>query len=291
MRPLEIFLVLLTGAMAQTSALAATRHVSVSGTDSGTCEVSPCATVSYALDQAVSGDSIRIGAGTFTEPAGIHIEHSVSLEGVGRGAPNATVLQAHAEPGLATDRVITVDGGTDVVIADLVIRHGVARGVSSPHNQGGGLYRNGNQGTLTLDNVDFRANEARVGGRLYVRDGQMLINTVVFSDNIASGTNFSGVGGGLFLGVGTLAELTNVGLYGNLANGDGGGLRMWGGAAILVNGVFFDNARSATAVGCSSVDRARAMRSLWRCSPSRLPTTRPANAAVVSMLALPPPSP
>jgi uncharacterized SAM-dependent methyltransferase len=44
---------------------AADRLVSTSGTDSGNCTVTDCATVQYAVDQAITGDTVLIGTGSF----------------------------------------------------------------------------------------------------------------------------------------------------------------------------------------------------------------------------------
>lgn len=48
-----------------TLASAATRSVSTTGTDSGTCISSPCATIQYAYNQSSAGDTISVADGTY----------------------------------------------------------------------------------------------------------------------------------------------------------------------------------------------------------------------------------
>lgn len=57
------------------------RYVSASGTDSGACSnsASPCLTITYAVGQAVSGETIHVGAGTFNEL--VSVTKSLVFEG------------------------------------------------------------------------------------------------------------------------------------------------------------------------------------------------------------------
>src|SRR4051812_15767722 len=50
-------------------AQAAIRYVTTTGVDTGDCsfEVSPCATITYAVGKAGAGDDIRVASGTYTE--------------------------------------------------------------------------------------------------------------------------------------------------------------------------------------------------------------------------------
>jgi hypothetical protein len=65
-------------------ALAETRYVAKGGSDAPGCAnaESPCASVSYAAGQAASGDTVRIGPGTFTES----VDTPKALTFVGAGA-------------------------------------------------------------------------------------------------------------------------------------------------------------------------------------------------------------
>ncbi|MDQ2622795.1 MAG: hypothetical protein M3Y45_07125, partial [Actinomycetota bacterium] len=67
------------------SADAATLNVETAGSDAGDCTSSACATLQYALNQADSGDTIQVGAGTFTSGAPVSVTNGVTISGVGAG--------------------------------------------------------------------------------------------------------------------------------------------------------------------------------------------------------------
>lgn len=64
---------------------AATRLVTTGGADAGDCTVAPCATINYAVGQAVNGDTISVGPGTFASSP-ININKSVMVLGAQAGA-------------------------------------------------------------------------------------------------------------------------------------------------------------------------------------------------------------
>jgi hypothetical protein len=82
------------------TAIAATRYVTKSGSDSTDCtnSAAPCLTVSYAVLQAGNGDTIQIGAGTFEEA--VSTEKALAFVGTGGGSlPNVgatTVIRGPA---------------------------------------------------------------------------------------------------------------------------------------------------------------------------------------------------
>lgn len=216
--------ILLLAALAIAPAQAATRYVADTGTDSGDCTnaANPCATVSYAVDQAVPGDLVEIAAGVYTEAAGLVINDSLTLRGAGAAS---TFLQAHADPGAATSRVVTIcdlqctEGDFDVAISDLTIRHGVADDGSSNDGAGGGLFLK--NARLDLSGVTFAGNTARAGGALYVSNSSPTLQDVRFDANHANS------GGAMYTGDGSAPNLTSVSFDANTAIagtvGDGGG--------------------------------------------------------------------
>lgn len=68
----KIILITITFLLFQSvMALATTRSVSTTGTDSGDCTLSPCRTINYAISQSAEGDTISVADGTynyFTSP-------------------------------------------------------------------------------------------------------------------------------------------------------------------------------------------------------------------------------
>lgn len=88
----------------------ATRLVATTGTDAGDCLASPCRTISYAVGQAASGDTISIAAGTYAGGVVLNKDGLV-LNGaagaiVGPGSPAFTVSADNVEI-----RNLVLDGG------------------------------------------------------------------------------------------------------------------------------------------------------------------------------------
>lgn len=70
---------------------AATRLVNPGGSDSGNCTVNPCGTLSYAIAQAVNGDTISVGQGTYNNGfAMVVVNKSVALRGAQAGVDGRT---------------------------------------------------------------------------------------------------------------------------------------------------------------------------------------------------------
>lgn len=63
-RPMLLIVLLISAAL---GASATTRNVSPSGADTGTCTVSPCLTIGYAVSQSAAGDLILVASGTYAE--------------------------------------------------------------------------------------------------------------------------------------------------------------------------------------------------------------------------------
>jgi len=228
--------------------LPGTRYVATTGTDvgNGCFNASlPCATIMYAISQAVAGNAIEIAAGTYIEtgdgntfsPAGVVVNKDLTLTGAGA---NSTIVQAGPGSG---GRVIYINSGVIATIEDMTIQeNGFLLGY------GGGLY---NAGTLTLNFSTVRNNFTDIWGGGIFNSGMLTLNNSTVSDNEASfqggglyntGTmvlnnstvsgNLGGPGGGLF-NEGTLT-ITNSTFSGNGAGG-GGGVLNNGGTLNLYN--------------------------------------------------------
>lgn len=73
---------------------AGVEHVSTTGTDSGNCISSPCATVNYAISVAPSGETIKVAAGTYNQT--VDIDKPIDL--VGAGAQSTVLNGAGLDP-------------------------------------------------------------------------------------------------------------------------------------------------------------------------------------------------
>ena len=134
------------------------RYVATNGNDTNnTCTsyVLPCKTLARALDQANSGDVIRLGGGTFT--GGVTVSKSVTISGNGAGL---TMISGGGP-------VVRVKAGATVAIDDLTITGGRATAAET----GGGIE---NGGTLTLTDSAVTASQAPDGGGIRNGDGGTL---------------------------------------------------------------------------------------------------------------------
>lgn len=95
---------------------ASTRLVTTGGSDSGDCTVTPCATLTYAIGQAVTDDTVSVGPGTFSNGgAAIVIDKKLHVSGAQAGVDARTRVGAEsiltAPVRLAADSVV-LDGFT-----------------------------------------------------------------------------------------------------------------------------------------------------------------------------------
>ena len=205
--------------------------VSTSGSDSGDCTVTDCASIAYAYTKSQAGNTINVAAGTYTETSEFDITKNLTISGA--GATN-TFVQAAASAGIATHRFYKIIGsGITVNIQNLTLRYGVQA-------SGGAL--NAASGTLNLNNVILSDNQVNnsispgfsgLNGGAISNNGatinitnSAIINNSVTTNDITS--NVRGSGGGLFIGSGILT-LNNVTVSGNSAIRGGGGVFANGG--------------------------------------------------------------
>jgi hypothetical protein len=109
-------------AFAAQIATAGTVHVATTGADSGTCGASgtPCLTIAQATTNAVTGDTVAIGTGTFLQTASIN-PGAKSLEYVGAG-PAATIVSGGGSTSFATSGIFAFrTAGATVAVRDLGI--------------------------------------------------------------------------------------------------------------------------------------------------------------------------
>jgi hypothetical protein len=187
------------------------RFVSMDGEDSGDCTSMICQTIAYAVGQATSGDTIRIGTGTF--PVTLNLTKNLIFQGQGM---NSTILS-----GGDASRVMLVNLTYTVSLLDLTITGGYSEEL------GGGIR---NAGTVNLTRVKVIENIAQSGGGIYTF-GPMYIMDSEISENIAEEESI-GKGGGIVVNpdAGELVQLERVTISGNTATDVGGGIHSQGSA-------------------------------------------------------------
>lgn len=174
-------------------------------------------TIQAAVNAANPGDTIMVLDALHTE-GGIVVGADLTIA----GDPNAPpILQAASAPGIAVDRVLEIQPNADVVLQDVVIRHG------RPSVDGGGGIRNA--GDLRLLRVEVTSNDANGS------DGGGILSTgpLRLEDSLVSGNAADALGGGVSCeGLCTLNMLRST-LDGNLvrttgSDQGGGGLHNLG---------------------------------------------------------------
>jgi hypothetical protein len=137
-------------------------------------------TIQAAIDHpgTLDGAIIEVIDPVHTE-AGIVVQKDVTIQGLGF---DETIVQAHADPAEAPDRVFLIAKDTHVIIRDLTIRHGNPPFGDDYNRCGGGI---ANEGTLLLENCVVSHNSANNGGGLWSRDGTLTIVNSAISHNVA----------------------------------------------------------------------------------------------------------
>ena len=179
------------------------------------------ATIQAAIDDASTkaGAIIEVTDPIHTE-GGIIVSKDVTIQGQDA---DKTIVQAHATPEEAVDRVFLVAEGATVTIRDLTIRNG------NPHldedwRAGGGIL---NKGTLTLENCVVSHNVANTGGGILTTGVLTVYNSTIghnYADRIAPDGWDDGDGGGIEIEVGGTLTLVNSTVSDNKAESDGGGI-------------------------------------------------------------------
>lgn len=215
-----------------TSALAATtRLVANGGVDVGDCSVAPCATIQYAVDQSVPGDTISVAAGTYNEQVEITTSQ-LTIDGAGAGATivkpaSATANSSSIFSGSPIAAIFLVDGATGVTIQELTVDGQTAAPNSCSPTFVGVFYRAAS-GTLSDTHVTNIFNPAVAGCQgflaVFVQSGNggpNLNSNVTIIDNVIDKYGKNGI---------TANEAgTSVTVTGNVI--DGRGLTALGDAA------------------------------------------------------------
>lgn len=218
---------LMLGAVGRVDA-ATTRYVDFSlGVDNDTCSLAQlCKTVGKAVEVAVDGDTIQISSGVYEEQ--LTLSKRLTLRGAGAGK---TILDGNGE-GRVVDVQVVTGGDNLAALEDLTIRNGLIAGtgagvrlgagslilrrVSVTSNTANGNFAGGGvfceEGTLTVFDSTFQANEAYNGGGLAVDAGCALS-----MDGSTTYLNNAGSGAGLAVLASGVANLTNSTLSANMA--------------------------------------------------------------------------
>lgn len=213
------------------SAAASTRYVATTGSDSEndcTNQGQPCATVQHAVDQAVNGDTVTIGAGTFTGSTAVASKSltitgsttgSTTLVGVNNpaiyfgdldedpDAPTPTDILTHVTATSSTGGV-TIGIGVGIAGATVSISNSTIT-----DNAGGGIVVFG--GTVDISNTVVDHN---VGVGIAVLGGTLNVSDSSVSDNLPATVDEQDE---TYFGVGILGLQSAVSVVGSSVDGNG----------------------------------------------------------------------
>ena len=203
-----------------------------------------------AVNAGAGGDTISLGAGTYTFTAGADYE-DLAVSGDLDITKDVTIIGAGAATTIIDaadiDRVFDVHNGT-VMIQDLTMLDGDAGAengggirifngattdlvsvdiISNMAVSGGGIH---SAGSLTLTDVTVDDNDATWGGGISIDDGSVTLDRVTISNNTSSNN------GGGFYNFGVAASLANVTISGNSSSSNSGG-GLWTNQAITATNV------------------------------------------------------
>lgn len=265
----ELIVGMLLAGVCVNGAHGAVRYVSSSsGTDTGagTSPTAPCRSIQYAVDQAGSGDEIRIATydvETIVFPPSVQTNSCVYT-----GAGTAVIT-------LGSGKSLTLKGGYVYVRTGGQWQQGVVAPLVNGQNARRCLYAVVADGdTNHLELLDFANGVAVNGANVYADGGSLqLVGTPIhggtatgngggvymgnvdFSVSMGSYSNLSlpqmtgmlpiysntaARGGGLFLS-GGYPIMTTVGVMGNTATGNGGGVFINGGLPSVIGGIIQGN--------------------------------------------------
>ncbi|MDP2306157.1 MAG: hypothetical protein Q8P18_09015 [Pseudomonadota bacterium] len=193
---------------------------------------SDATTIQAGIELAVSGDTVEVAPGTYTEDLDFQAR-TIAVEG--RGGAAVTLLN-----GTGTSSVVRIDSGEGegTRLAGFTISGGDATESAETTEAGGGLYVSA--APVELDDLIFRDNAAGYGG------GAMLSSVVGarISNSVFEG-NSAPFGGGLYVYAGS-AVITSTSFSTNTSNdgttGYGGGLVSYAATLEGTDLTFLDNA-------------------------------------------------
>jgi len=195
-----------------------TLNVSTTGSNAGNCQNNPCATISYAVSQAASGDTIDVAAGTYQDIVSI----PATLTGLTITGPTGGATVDGESTTAQVGSVFAVYGGASVTLENLTISDGEGT-VFGDEASGDGVFISENASADLVDDTITNNTDCRVGNV----EGAGVYNsgTATLSDDTVSNNTACGLpGGGIFTASGSSTALTNDTISGNVGGGTGGGL-------------------------------------------------------------------
>jgi parallel beta-helix repeat protein len=187
-------------------------------------------TIQAAIDAAVYGDTVQVGAGTYFE--NITLANGVRLIGEVVGVdPNNTIIDANNSGSVVT----SLDCDPNTVLEGFTLTNGKGTWNMAMQSNGGGVYCL--DSGLIIRNCTFSSNVAVLGrgGGIYCRGSSPKLINCTFNANYAYD------GGGVFCGGESHPELVNCTFIANTADYGGGMSCVWGSNPSITGCTFTGN--------------------------------------------------
>lgn len=203
------------------------RYVAPEGDDSDNeCSRSdhPCATIQHAVDEADAGDEVRVATGVYTD---VHLRPSIDSTSV--------VTQV-----AYISKTLTVRGGYTTT------DWSTSSPISYPttldaQRRGRVLYITGRI-SPTMEGLRMTGGYVKAsGGGIYSRVADLVLINSIVTDNVSDGINWGdGLGGGMYIRDGNVI-LNEAQIISNSASYKGGGICLWGNSVTLSGGQISHN--------------------------------------------------
>jgi putative cell wall-binding protein len=194
--------------------------------------VTPYCGIQAAVDDAVSGDTIMIAAGTYTVSAGPMVVDIFGKNLTLIGSGESTIIDGEDARGgirVSDDAVL---GAASVSVSFLRVTNAAGSGITVQRPNFEGAH-------LELTSVRVDGNDSSTnGGGILVFNG----TTANLQDVIVTGNTAVGSGGGMRIGNSAVVTITDSNFSLNSAGGDGGGLSVLADSTVTITRtIFFDN--------------------------------------------------
>jgi len=223
-------------------------YVSTSGNDAndGLSPSTPVKTLVKAVEVANTMDKainvvIKVSVGSYTPGDGLSSANTgfvinrpnVTISGGWSTDFSSVVGKSELDGNNSLYHIIKIEGVTNVIFENLVIRGGKANG-STPDDSGGGVYVNGVSYLTIGDSVVISNNSATNGG------GISLFSTLnsKIEGNLCFNTATNG--GGIYLGISSKNTISGN-VYSNSAVWGGGGVFLWSSTNNTISGAVYSN--------------------------------------------------
>ncbi len=188
--------------------------------------------ISTGITNTGNGDTLTLEEGNYSKSTdrGITINKNITIQG--NTSTNKVIIDAQK-----LNRIFTIGNNVNVVFMNLTFANAYTTG------NGGAIYNNYANSTITFLNCTFLNNTANQGGAIYNTGTGFSVSNSIFTDNVAISSG-SSAGGGAIRNSGVDFSVSNSTFTKNNATSYGGAIVNSGARFSVTNSTFTDNVAS-----------------------------------------------